>query len=85
MKNNPYGIKCSFHGINRAKKRGIDLNVVNEYIFKGKLVGIEKSFNEIGIFQLLFEHTKKYDLAIVIKYWITVIEKSVNKRKHYEF
>ena len=63
---NPYGIKDSFHEVNRAKLRDINLNDVNNYIGHGSLVGIEKSLNENSIFQLLYEHTETHDLAIVI-------------------
>ena len=87
---NPYGIKDSFHEVNRAKSRDIDLNEVNSYICTGKLVGVEKSLNENSIFQLLYEHTDTHDLAIVINILndeeiviITIIGKKINKRCHY--
>ena len=67
------------------------MDVLDEYIHHGKLVGVEKSLNESCIFQLLYEHTKLDDLCIVMNILneeeiliMTVIEKSVNKRRHYE-
>ncbi len=92
VKKNPYGIKDSYHALSRAQKRDIDLNLVNKYINKGLLVGVEKSLNESRIFQLVFEHTKKEDLCLVINILnekeieiITLIEKTVGKRKHYGY
>ena len=90
VKSNPYGIKDSFHEFGRAKLRNINLNNVNSYIGHGNLVGIEKSLNENNIFQLLYEHTQTHDLAIVINilneeeiFIITIVEKKVNRRRHY--
>lgn len=68
IKENPYGIKDTYHALERAKKRSIDINTVNNCLYNGFLVGIEKSYNENSIFQLLYMHTKKDDLAIVINY-----------------
>ena len=90
VKNNPYGLKDSHHALNRAQKRGIDLNLVNKCIFDGLIVRVEKSLNESRIFELAYEHTKKEDLCIVINIInekeieiITLIEKNVGKRRHY--
>ena len=90
LKNNPYGVKDSYHSIDRARLRDVDLNVVTRYIAQGFLVGIEKSLNENGIFRLLYEHTKFFDLAIVINILdedevliMTVVEKRINGRRHY--
>ncbi|MEE0935174.1 MAG: DUF4258 domain-containing protein [Methanobrevibacter sp.] len=90
IKTNPYGIKDSYHALERANKRSIDLNKVNNCLYNGLLVGIEKSYNENSIFQLLYIHTKNDDLAIVINILnkeeieiITLIEKNIQKRKHY--
>ena len=89
VKDNSYGIKDTYHVLNRSKLRDIDLNSVNNYIGKGLLVGIEKSLNENGIFRLLYEHTRFFDLSIVINILneneiliITLIEKKVNRRNH---
>lgn len=68
VKHNPYGIKDSGHALDRAQKRGVDLNVVNGYLCDGFLVGIEKSLNESTVFQLLYEHSRNDDLCIVIIY-----------------
>ena len=46
--------------------------------------------HENNIFQLLYEHTQTHDLAIVINilneeeiFIITIVEKKVNRRRHY--
>lgn len=90
VKRNPYGIKDSFHEVDRANLRDIDLNDVNSYIGQGRLVGIEKSLNENSIFQLLYEHSETHDLAIVMNILndeeiiiISIIWKKINKRDHY--
>lgn len=74
----------------RAQKRSVDLNVVDMNLNGGLLVGIEKSLNESSIFQLLYEYNSKNDLCVVINILneneielITLIEKNVNKRRHY--
>ena len=75
----------------RAQKRSIDFNVVDINLNGGLLVEIEKSLNESSIFQLLYEYNSKNDLCVVINILneneielITLIEKNVNKRRHYE-
>lgn len=90
IRNNPYGIKDKPHTYARARQRSVDLNLVNEYLCSGSIVGIEKSLNKTSIFQILYKHTKKYDLCIVINILneeeieiITLIEKNVGKRRHY--
>ena len=90
VKNNLYGIKDSYHALQRAQKRSVDLNVVDMNLNEGLLVGIEKSLNESSIFQLLYEYNSKNDLCVVINILneneielITLIEKDVNKRRHY--
>ena len=40
VKNNPYGIKDTYHTIERAKLRNVDLNLINRYLSQGFLVGI---------------------------------------------
>lgn len=90
VRNNPYGIKDTYHALKRAQKRDINLNTVNINLNNGLLVGIEKSLNETNIFQLLYEYTKKEDLCIIINILnteeieiITLIKKDINKRRHY--
>jgi hypothetical protein len=89
VKNNPYGIKDTPHVFNRSKLRDVDLNCINNYIGQGLLVGIEKSLNERGIFRLLYEHAKSFDLSIVINILneneiliITIVEKKISRRNH---
>ena len=89
---NPYGIKDTYHSLQRANKRSVDLNDVIKYLCNGLLVGIEKSLNENSIFQLLYHHKQKDDLAIVINILnsneieiITLIEKNANRRNHYAY
>lgn len=86
-----YGIKDTYHALSRAQKRNIDLNIVTNNLCNGQLVGIEKSLNETSIFQLLYEYRRYNDLCIVINILndeeieiITLIEKDVNRRRHYE-
>lgn len=91
VKNNPYGIKDTYHSLERAQKRGVDLNEVNSCIYNGLIVGVEKSLNESNIFQILYEYNNNDDLCIVINILndeeiaiITLIYKDVKKRRHYE-
>ena len=89
IKNNPYGIKEAPHAFDRAQKRGIDLNMVTQFLNDGIPVGIQKTFNDSMKFELLYEYSKFSDLSIVINIWdeedievVTVIEKESSRRKH---
>lgn len=91
VRNNPYGIKDTYHALDRAQKRDVDLNRVNKSICNGLLVGVEKSLNESRIFQLAYEFSRKEDLCIIINILneteieiISLIKKNVTKRRHYE-
>ena len=44
VRDNPYGIKDTYHALYRARKRSIDLNDVTRSLNEGLLVGVEKSF-----------------------------------------
>lgn len=90
VKNNPYGIKDSHHSIDRARDRSITLNTIYEKIHTQIPVGIEKEKNSSTTFLLLYEYSDQKDLAIGIDILnedeiriLTVIDKSVNRRKHY--
>ena len=41
IKNNPYGIKEAPHAFDKAQKRGIDLNMVTQFLNDGIPVGIQ--------------------------------------------
>ena len=91
LRNNPYGIKDGDHSIYRAKHREIDLNLINENLCQGKLVGIEKSLNESSVFMLLYSYNHYEDLGIVINildedeiFIITVYKRNNDKREHYD-
>lgn len=92
IRDNPYGIKDKPHAYKRARQRSVDLNLVDEYLCNGSIVGIEKSLNETGIFKVLYKHTKKMICASSLILLneeeidiITLIEKSVGKRRHYAY
>lgn len=90
VKNNPYGIKDSYHSIERSRDRFVNLNIIYNKINNEIPVGIEKEKNSSSTFLLLYEYTDKKDLAIGIDILdedeiriLTVIDKSANRRKHY--
>ena len=92
VRDNPYGIKDTYHALYRARKRSIDLNDVTRSLNEGLLVGVEKSLNETSIFQLLYEYNTKEDLCIVMNILnkkeielITLIKKDTNRRRHYAY
>lgn len=89
LKYNPYGIKNTYHSIIRARDRAVDLNLVYDKLCQEKPVAIEKEAGSSTRFLLTYEYTKFRDLAIGIDILdeseiviITVIDKSIERRKH---
>jgi hypothetical protein len=90
IKNNPYGIKDSYHSIERSRDRSINLDTIYEKISDELPVGIEKEKNSSSTFLIIYEYNDLKDLAIGIDILnddeikiLTVIYKSANRRKHY--
>ena len=90
LKTNPYGIKDTHHSINRSKDRSINLELIYKKLYLEKPVAIEKEENTSSRFLVTYTYTKSKDLAIGIDILkenelqiITVIDKSVNRRKHH--
>jgi hypothetical protein len=89
IKDNPYGIRDSHHSIIRSRDRFVNLNLIYEKLYQEKPVAIEKEANSSSRFLLIYEYTKFRDLAIVIDILneneiivLTVIDKSIERRKH---
>lgn len=89
LKNNPYGIKDSPHSIIKSRDRFVNLDLIYRKLSQEKPVAIEKEANSSSRFLLIFEYTKFRDLAIAIDILneseimiLTVIDKSIERRKH---
>ena len=89
IKNNPYGIKDTYHAVIRSRDRSVNLELVHEKLYLEKPVVIEKEANCSSRFLLIYEYTKSRDLAIGIDILneneiviLTVIDKSIERRRH---
>lgn len=89
LKNNPYGIKTTDHLIIRCKDRFVNLDTLYGKLSEEKPVGIEKEMNASSRF-LLYKYSDVKDLGIAIDILnedeiliASVIDKSVNRRRHH--
>lgn len=89
IRNNPYGIKTTYHCIIRTRDRFVNLDLVYNKLCQEIPVGIEKEAMSSNRFLLIYCYTQYRDLAVAIEILndneiniLSVIDKSINRRKH---